>query len=164
MLKRRPFSQPPERDRTAEREASVRALMATPAAEQRGVMRRADVPRAPSLFASVPAVQRRTGSAVDGKHAPTKHEREWMGRVAALGCVVCRLMGFGPTPAQVHHTREGQGGAQRAGNYLTLPLCPDHHTGPTGVHGDKSCLRLLKVTELDLLDLTISEVITAKGA
>lgn len=40
------FGRRPERDRTAEREASVRALLANPATEQRGVMRRADAPRA----------------------------------------------------------------------------------------------------------------------
>lgn len=31
-----------------------------------------------------------------------------MARVAALGCVVCRNLGFGPTPAAVHHIHAGQ--------------------------------------------------------
>lgn len=88
----------------------------------------------------------------------TAAEREHMGKVAALGCVVCRLLGDGPTPAQVHHCREDQGGGQRGGNFCTIPLCPDHHTGPTGIHGDKSVMRLLKVTEMDLLDLTIGDL------
>jgi Recombination enhancement, RecA-dependent nuclease len=88
----------------------------------------------------------------------TAKERTHMGRVAALGCVICRLLGDGPTPAQVHHIRTGQGAAQRAGDYLTVPLCEMHHTGPTGIHGDRSALRLLRVTELDLLDITIGEL------
>ena len=33
----------------------------------------------------------------------TKTERDHMGRVASLGCYLCRHMGCGPTPAQVHH-------------------------------------------------------------
>jgi hypothetical protein len=41
--------------------------------------------------------------------------------------------------------------AQRASNWLTIPLCPDCHTGPRGIHGDKSILRTLKLDELDLL-------------
>lgn len=90
----------------------------------------------------------------------TDAEREYMGRVAALGCVVCRLLGFGATPAQVHHIRTGQGGAQRAGNYCTLPLCEPHHQGPQGIHGDRSCLRQLNLTEFDLLDITIGELST----
>lgn len=88
----------------------------------------------------------------------TEAEREYMGRVARLGCVVCRLLGFGATPAQVHHIRTGQGGAQRAGNYCVLPLCEPHHTGPRGIHGDRACLRQLNMTEMDLLDITIGDV------
>lgn len=88
----------------------------------------------------------------------TEAEEVYMGRVAALGCIVCRLLGNGPTPAQVHHLREGQGGAQRAGNYCTVPLCEPHHTGPAGIHGDRSAMRLLKVDEMDLLNITIGEL------
>lgn len=92
--------------------------------------------------------------------ATTKTEAEgaYMGRVAALGCIVCRLLGYGRTPAQVHHVRAGVGKAQRAGNYCTLPLCEPHHTGDGGVHGDRACLRQLSMSELDLLDITIGEL------
>ena len=44
----------------------------------------------------------------------TKAEKRHMGRVASLGCYLCRQLGYGETPAQVHHVREGQGMAQRA--------------------------------------------------
>ena len=77
-----------------------------------------------------------------------------MGRVAELGCILCRHLTGRYVPAQVHHIREGQGGAQRADDFLTIPLCPDCHQGPHGVHGDKTFLRIAKVTELDLLAMT----------
>lgn len=91
------------------------------------------------------------------KHQATKRERDYMSRVASLGCLVCRLIGHGPTPAQLHHAREEQGGGQRAGNFCVIPLCEPHHTGPQGIHGDKTYMRILKVTEMDLLDMTIGE-------
>jgi hypothetical protein len=76
-------------------------------------------------------------------------------RVAELGCILCRHLGLGKTPAQLHHIREGQGMAQRASDWLVVPLCPEHHTGPRGVHGDKTDLRIGNVGELDLLALTM---------
>ena len=88
----------------------------------------------------------------------TKSEKRYMNRVAELGCVVCRMLGYGPTPAQLHHVREGQGMAQRAQNWLVVPLCPEHHQGKSGVHGDRSAMRQLKVDELDLLSQTIQDL------
>lgn len=73
-----------------------------------------------------------------------------MGRVAALPCAVC-----GDSPVQLHHVREGQGMAQRAQNWLVVPLCPSCHVGPRGIHGDKSVLRAQKLDEIDLLANTI---------
>jgi len=80
-----------------------------------------------------------------------------MGRVAALGCIICRRLGWGETPAQVHHIRTGQGAAQRAGDGLVLPLCPEHHQGATGLHGlgNRAFEARYKVTELELLDEVI---------
>ena len=82
-----------------------------------------------------------------------KAESAYMGRVAELPCAIC-----GDMPVQVHHIREGQGMAQRASSYLTVPLCPSCHTGPRGVHGDKSLLRAQKLSELDLLASTIERL------
>jgi hypothetical protein len=84
----------------------------------------------------------------------TKAESDHLSKVAALGCIVCRLLGQPGTPAQVHHLREGQGMSQRASNWLTIPLCPPHHTGPQGIHGDRTYMKLLKVDELSLLAMT----------
>lgn len=83
-----------------------------------------------------------------------------MGRVAKLGCVICRHMGLGDSPPQVHHIREGQGAAQRADHWLTIPLCYEHHVGKTGIHGlgAKEFKRVYKTTELDLLADTLEQL------
>lgn len=95
------------------------------------------------------------------KHA-TALEREYMGAVASLCCVVCRNLDLGDTPAVVHHIREGQGGAQRAANFLTLPLCPEHHVGSSGYHHNPRRFEAMHGSELDLLGQTIGEVFALK--
>ena len=84
-------------------------------------------------------------------------EARHMGRVAALGCILCRHLGTPGTPAEVHHIREGQGAAQRASNWLTVPLCPEHHRGATGLHGlgTLGFPARYKLNELDLLAITL---------
>lgn len=76
-------------------------------------------------------------------------------RVAALGCILCQALGLPPSPAQLHHIREGHGMSQRASDWLVIPLCPSCHQGNTGIHGDRSLLRIAKMEELDLLALTM---------
>lgn len=74
-----------------------------------------------------------------------------MGRVASIGCIACINLGHGETPAQVHHIREGR---IARNDYLTIPLCTQHHTGPRmSMHMDKApLLRALGVSsEFDLL-------------
>ncbi|WP_316150451.1 hypothetical protein [Cupriavidus sp. BIC8F] len=92
------------------------------------------------------------------KKVSTKAESAYMGRVKQMACICCTLLGRRQESiTDVHHIREGQGGAQRAGNYLVLPLCHDDcHTGKNGVHGDKTYLRILKMNELDLLDAALA--------
>ena len=82
-----------------------------------------------------------------------KADKAHMGRVAGLSCATC-----GDQPVQVHHIREGQGMAQRAGDWLTIPLCPSCHTGPLGVHGDKTMLKVAKKDELEILNDTLREI------
>ena len=74
-------------------------------------------------------------------------------RVASLPCCLC-----GESPVQLHHVREGQGMAQRASDWLVVPLCPGCHTGPKGVHGDQSMLRVMKMSEMDMLADTIRKI------
>lgn len=85
------------------------------------------------------------------KNAPTAAEGRYMGQVAALGCALCRRLGYGPTPAEVHHPRRGTG-AGRASHYDTIPLCPEHHRGNTGIHGmgTKAWMAHYDLSEADL--------------
>ena len=83
----------------------------------------------------------------------TKAERAHLDRVAALPCACC-----GDSPVHVHHIRDGQGMAQRASDWLTIPLCPSCHQGPQGVHGDRTMMRIFKLSELDMLADTIRKL------
>lgn len=88
-------------------------------------------------------------------------EREHMGRVASLGCCVCRNLGFGASPAEVHHLRTGTGAGRRASNFDTIPLCPNHHRlGGSGVaiHAGKQSFEARYGTELELLEQTRREL------
>ncbi len=87
-------------------------------------------------------------------------EREYMGRVAALGCFMCHYIGYGYVPAQVHHLREGQGGGQRASHYLTVPMCDRHHanSSPDGIHGQRKEWKLHKQDEISALEWTLESL------
>lgn len=75
-------------------------------------------------------------------------------RAAALGCIACRLLGYGETPANLHHVREGQGMSQRSSDWLVVPLCWEHHQGKHGIHG-VGFENMTKLDEMDLLAATI---------
>lgn len=80
-----------------------------------------------------------------------------MAKVAGLGCILCRHLGYGQTPAEVHHLKEECGAGQRQSDYITVPLCTEHHRGGSGLHGlgRKAFERTYRLTELDLLAMTI---------
>jgi hypothetical protein len=76
-------------------------------------------------------------------------------RKAALGCIVCRNLGYGYTCAEIHHIRHGAGMSQRNGHFVSIPLCSLHHrNGGHGVaiHAGKETFENLYGTELQLLD------------
>ena len=62
----------------------------------------------------------------------TKDEKNYMARVARLGCILCStVLGYEDSPAEIHHIR-------RAGVRATspiIPLCLEHHRGNNGIHG-----------------------------
>jgi hypothetical protein len=90
----------------------------------------------------------------------TKAEREHMGVVAGLYCVVCRNLRLGESPAEVHHVRYLAGGGQRSGNLDTIPLCPLHHRlGGWGIayHAGPEEFERRYGTEADLLAQTKRE-------
>ena len=86
----------------------------------------------------------------------TKDEKKHLDLVAQLGCVVCSKLGYGATPAEIHHPRKGTGLALRASHYDAIPLCVEHHRGATGVHGlgTKGFVKRYGFDESDLLETT----------
>jgi len=88
-----------------------------------------------------------------------KAEKAYLDKVAQIPCVLCAYIGRRTWPVQLHHLRDGVGMSQRASHYLVIPLCPDCHQGPCGIHGDRTYLRIQKITEMDLLADTIQEAV-----
>lgn len=84
----------------------------------------------------------------------TKAEKAHLARVAALGCVVCRRLGLGESPAEIHHPRVSAGLGRRATHFEALPFCDRHHrNGPDALHvmGRKAWEARFGFTELELL-------------
>lgn len=97
------------------------------------------------------------------KKRMNKSDREYLSRVANVGCIVCRNNGFHDTPAEIHHLRSGVGAGQRSNHVRSIPLCPIHHR--SGGHGEIGYHQLPKSfearygTEEELLE----EVLTILG-
>jgi hypothetical protein len=79
-----------------------------------------------------------------------------MERVASVGCIVCHQLGHGYTPAEVHHI----GDSSERSDFLTIPLCPEHHRGGTGFHGlgEREFNRRFKTSEINLLAATLERL------
>ena len=77
-----------------------------------------------------------------------KHSLEAL--TAALGCILCQRLGYGSTPAEIHHIRRFGMPRDQA---PFIPLCPEHHRGKSGVHGlgRKAFESRYGLTENDLL-------------
>ena len=93
----------------------------------------------------------------------TKDEKQYLNDIASLGCLACRIAGYGPTPAEIHHPREGQGISQRAEHKSGIPLCPAHHRGTQhpqipSIHLDKARFILQFGTETALAEQTKLDV------
>jgi len=84
------------------------------------------------------------------KKQATTAEREHMGKVAALGCIIdgCYCQ------AEIHHIRTGMGMGQRASHFMVLPLCTRHHrTGgyKQAIHAGQKAWEEINGTEVELL-------------
>ncbi len=78
----------------------------------------------------------------------TAKEKRHMGKVAALGCLICKQ------PANVHHIR-----TERIKNhFLTIPLCREHHQGDFSIHMDKRQFENIYGSELFMLAQTIEQL------
>ena len=77
----------------------------------------------------------------------TSGESEHMGKVKESGCAVC---GAGPY-VDAHHIKQGA-------HFTTIGLCKQCHTGPMGIHGDKTMWRIHKMEEIDALNETLRRI------
>jgi len=80
----------------------------------------------------------------------TKGEKELYGKIARLGCSLCRYQGNEGTPAELHHIRR----TSKRSLAPVIPLCPYHHRGSnTSIHGmgRKRFEREYSITEEQLL-------------
>jgi hypothetical protein len=114
--------------------------------------RGAPLVRRTPLQAKAP-IKRGSTSGRRRKKAASAAEKAYMGRVAAVGCLVCSscFQRYG-VAAEVHHLKAG-GGSKRASHWDTMPLCPEHHRGNTGIHmlGQEGFHAMYGVYELELL-------------
>lgn len=88
----------------------------------------------------------------------TKDERLHYDKLASLGCIVCRVMHFGYSPAEIHHIRHGAGAGQKSHYSTAIPLCPNHHRlGGHGIaiHAGRRAFEAnVGLDEVGLLELT----------
>ena len=79
-------------------------------------------------------------------------------KLTDIGCIACRVIGHGYSPAEIHHIRFGQGVGKRAEYDKSIPLCPHHHRlGGYGVayHAGRIAFeKHVGMNELELLELT----------
>jgi hypothetical protein len=108
------------------------------------------------IKANGPTKSKRRSNALHGRAAAVAY----MGAVAATGCALCRHLGLGATPGQVHHQRTGIGAGQRATDFQTVCLCDLHHEGKDGIHGmgRKAWEAKHGITELQLIEQTRHEL------
>jgi hypothetical protein len=80
-----------------------------------------------------------------------------MRRIKTMRCICCSLLGREQqSTTDAHHIRAN---GQARNDWLTIPLCHDDcHQGAQGVHGDRTWLRMLKMSEWDLLAATIERM------
>lgn len=83
----------------------------------------------------------------------TKEEKEKYAKLARMGCVLCKTLGYDTqdTPTELHHCRRY---GQKRSNSEILPLCAFHHRiGDTSVHllGHKGFEKYWGFSEEDLL-------------
>src|SRR5690606_40356952 len=82
-------------------------------------------------------MRRAAMKATSKRKAATKAERSYMSAQADAGCILCRHLGLGATPAEIHHLRHGVGAGQRNSHRMSIPLCPEHHRGATGYRSEE---------------------------
>lgn len=80
----------------------------------------------PGFPPKLPAHRRQKQAA----RAPNAAEKRHMDRLAQWACIAC-----GERPVHLHHVMKAEGKQMRRDHRYVVPLCPDCHQGPLGVHG-----------------------------
>ncbi len=90
----------------------------------------------------------------------TKAQKKLFNEIALLGCSLCRELGYGETPSEIHHIRR----TSKRSNAPVIPLCTEHHRGNSSIHGlgRKGFEKRYSLTEEYLLERT-NALITGKG-
>lgn len=57
----------------------------------------------------------------------TKAERQHYDKLSSIGCIVCRHLGYGFSPCEIHHIRHTAGAGQKSHYTEAIPLCANHH-------------------------------------
>ena len=87
-----------------------------------------------------------------------KYRSEYLSKLANLGCIICKKMGFPNSPAEIHHINEGRIG-KRANFRMCLPLCPNHHrNGIESYHYSPKRFSAKWGSQKDLLTETLTQV------
>lgn len=89
----------------------------------------------------------------------TKEEKRHLDRVASLGCLACRQLGYIDSQAEIHHIRAGVGIGRRSSHFQVIGLCPAHHRGTNhpltpSIHLDKRAFIATFGNEAELLQKT----------
>ena len=97
-----------------------------------------------------------------GKHLRKRDRIIRFEKLVDQGCIACWIEGYGPTPPEIHHIREGYGMGQRAPDEETIPLCPRHHRYGKGrypgIHSDPANFKKCYGSEKQLLEAVNSEI------
>ena len=88
----------------------------------------------------------------------TAKDKKHYAKVAALGCIACKKLGFDTPNVEIHHIGNGTM-AKRGNNREVIPLCFEHHRGGnigTAVHAGRKSFEYNFGTEQDLLREVLS--------
>jgi hypothetical protein len=79
-------------------------------------------------------------------------ERLHLARVKELSCSICNASG----PSEAHHAKQGN-------QYTCIALCADCHRGSlNGWHGQRRMWAVMKMDELDALNVTLQRLLESK--
>lgn len=71
-----------------------------------------------------------------GRKPASQGDKQRFAAIKEIGCIACRMYGFGYVACEVHHlTVGGKHGAPRRGHEYTVGLCTYHHRGEADGYG-----------------------------